>query len=148
MGSSHYWYNVAYEDDKNNALNKLRQREFEAGRYNPVIAFPEFPITNKTESPGRGHETIADALEEAEADGTRSILDLEQVSDKDDFCIARTLTKDELIKYFKTENPTKEIIENNFDNFLEDIDRGKGFCITVYSNEIPKELFFIGYSFD
>jgi hypothetical protein len=26
------------------ALKSLRRREFEAGRYNPVIAFPEFPI--------------------------------------------------------------------------------------------------------
>ncbi|MDR1389865.1 MAG: hypothetical protein LBJ31_07800 [Treponema sp.] len=148
MGSSPYWYYVAYEDDKNNALNKLRQREFEAGRYNPVIAFPEFPVTDKTESPGKGHKTIADALEEAETDGTRSILDLEQVSDEDDLCIARILNKDELMEYFKTERPTKEIIEKNRDNFLFDIDRGKGFCITVYANEIPAELFFIGYSFD
>ncbi|MDR2941678.1 MAG: hypothetical protein LBV17_03705 [Treponema sp.] len=147
MGSSPYWYYVAYEDDKNSALNKLRQREFEAGRYNPVVCFPEFPITEETKSPGKGHETIADALEDAAEDGTRSILDLDKVSDEDDYCIARILNKDELIEYFKTEKPTKEIIENT-DSYIEDIERGKGFCITVYENEIPKELFFIGYSFD
>jgi hypothetical protein len=148
MGSSPYWYYVKYEDDKNNALKKLRQREFEAGRYNPVIDFPEFPITEETASPGKGHESIADALNESEADGTRSILDLEKVSENNDYCIARILSKKELLEYFDTEKPTKEIIEKCFDNFIDDIERGKGFCITVYENDIPSELFFIGYSFD
>ena len=148
MGSEPYWYYVQYDENKNNALQKLRQREFVAGRYNPVIPHIDFPINDKTISLGKKHETIEEALIDAEADGTRSILDLEKVSAEDDFCIARTLKKDELLKYFGTEKPTKEIIEKNFDNFLDDIERGKGFCITVYENDVPIELFFIGYSFD
>jgi hypothetical protein len=54
MGSSPYWYFVPYEEDRNAALQKLREREFLAGRYNPVIDFPEFPIDEKT-SPGKQH---------------------------------------------------------------------------------------------
>jgi hypothetical protein len=73
---------------------------------------------------------------------------LEKVSEEDDFCIARILSKDELQKYFNTEKPTKELIEKSFYNFIDDIERGKGFCITVYENNMPSELFFIGYSFD
>jgi hypothetical protein len=44
MGSSPYWYFVDYEDDFNSTLQKLRERDFKAGRYNPVIPMPEFPI--------------------------------------------------------------------------------------------------------
>jgi len=148
MGSSPYWYYVPYEADRNNALNKLRTREFEAGRYNPVMEDIDFPITDESECPGQAHKTIEEALEDSDADGTRSILDLTSVSSNDDYCVARILVEDELTRYFGTNKPTKEIIEENFENFLEDIDRGKGFCITVYKNEMPDELFFIGYSFD
>jgi len=147
MGSSPYWYYVPYEENKNLALLKLREREFTAGRYNPVVDFPEFPITDQTLSPGKQHSTIEDALKDAEEDGTRSILDISSVSTDDDYCVARILTDEQLIDYFGTNMPTKEMVDNN-DDFFDDIERGKAFCITIYKSDIPVELYFVGYSFD
>jgi len=40
MGGHPYFYSVPYDPDENAALQRLRQREFFAGRYNPVIPFP------------------------------------------------------------------------------------------------------------
>ena len=39
MGGHPCYYVVPYENDINHALQALRQREFEAGRYNPVVRF-------------------------------------------------------------------------------------------------------------
>ncbi len=147
MGASPYWYFIPYETDPNAALQKLREREFSAGRYNPAVMFPDFPITQSTESPGLQHSSIDEAMQDAAEDGTRSILDLTSVSEIDDYCIARILSKEELMKYFGTEKPDRHVIENNSD-FFDDIERGKGFCITVYKNGRPDELYFVGYSFD
>ncbi len=147
MGSSPYWYFVPYEEDKNLALKKLKEREFNAGRYYPAVMFPEFPITQKSESPGKEHKSIQKAIEDADATGTRSILDMNSVSENDDYCTARIPKREELLAFFGTESPTREMLENNQDYF-EGIDRGKGFCITVFENTKPKELFFVGYSFD
>jgi hypothetical protein len=147
MGSELYWYVVPYEEDKNKALQQLRIKEFEAGRYNPVMRHIDFPITAQSESPGKGHETIEEAFKAAEADGTRSILDLMTVSEEDDYFIARILEKEKVIEYFGTDKPTKDaVMGNNF--FPGDIGRGKGLCITTYENENPTELLFIGWSFD
>ena len=116
-------------------------------RYNPVIPFPKFPITDESESPGPQHSDINQPLNETEYDGTRSILDLISVSTEDDYCIARILSKEELLKYFGTEKPDADLIQTKT-QFFDDIERGKGFCITVYENDAPKDLFFVGYSFD
>ncbi len=69
MGSSPYWYTVPYEADVNAALQKLRVREFKAGRYNPVIPKLRFPLTDKSPAPGAKHKSIAAALTAADADG-------------------------------------------------------------------------------
>ena len=147
MGAYAYWYLIPYEENLNDALDKLRMREFKAGRYNPVIPFPKFPITEESESPGPLHTDINQPLNETEYDGTRSILDLITVSEEDDFCTARIPSKKELIKYFGTDKPDIQAIESN-PNFFEIIERGKGLCIVVYENETPKDIFFAGYSFD
>lgn len=89
-----------------NALRKLREREFNTGRYNPVVMFPEFPITEDTESPGKRHETIEAVLEDSMEDGTRSILDLNSVSTNNDYCIARLLSENEMIEFFGSKTPT------------------------------------------
>jgi hypothetical protein len=147
MGSSPYWYFVDYEDDFNSALQKLREREFKAGRYNPVIPMPEFPINENLLSPGAQHESIEEALDDAMEDGTRSILDLALVGSEDDFCVARVLESEELLELFGTDKPTQEMIENHEDLF-EIVDRGRGICVPVYQNNVPVKLFFMGYSFD
>ena len=85
MGASPYFYSVKYEQDDNAALQKLRRREFEAGRYYPAVMFPEFPIDENAESPGAQHASIEEALIASDAQGTQSILDLTRVADEADF---------------------------------------------------------------
>ncbi|GHU23951.1 hypothetical protein FACS1894164_09440 [Spirochaetia bacterium] len=145
MGSECYYYYVPYENDKNNALQKLREREFGAGRYNPAMSFP---FSSDDQPPGKQHATIEDAIRAAEEDGTRSILDLVGVSGDDYFCTARVPGTDELNQYFGTDKPTKALVEEHFNDFAAKIERGKGLCITVYEGDKPDELFFVGYSFD
>ncbi len=41
MGSSPYMYLVPYQPNFQRALDELREREFEQGRYNPVMPFNE-----------------------------------------------------------------------------------------------------------
>ena len=147
MGGEVYWYTVPYEKDANSALKKLREREFEAGRYNPVMDSIDFPITGESPSPGKKHGTITEAIKAAEEDGTRSILDIQKVSRDDDYCVARILDEDELEEYFGSAKPSRKDVEE-CDGFYDDIDRGQAVCITLYENGEPSELFFAGYSFD
>ncbi|HYY94805.1 MAG TPA: hypothetical protein VE713_09830 [Pyrinomonadaceae bacterium] len=74
MGGHPWFYFVEYEPDLNAALQKLREREFMAGRYNPAVNFPEFPVRPQSPTPGAQHDSIEEALEDSDADGTRSIL--------------------------------------------------------------------------
>ena len=53
MGAHPYWYTVNYHPDFDAALNELREREFQAGRYNPAMNFIEFPITPTSPEPSR-----------------------------------------------------------------------------------------------
>ncbi len=143
MGGVAYFYNVEFQEDYNAALQELRNREFEAGRYNPVIMFP----SDEPEAmPGKQHSTIDEAMEASMEDGTRSILDLSAVGTVDEYCVARILNQEELIKYFGTTEPTMEIIDKS--NLFENIERGKGVCVPVYKDGRLMELFFAGYSFD
>lgn len=147
MGASPYFYFVKYQKDAQAALDQLRQREFEAGRYNPVMPFPTFPVELNEETPGAQHDSIEEAFQDADADGTRSILDLTSVGDEPDFCTAARLDDDALTEYFGTTQPTHEMVANNY-AFFEDIERGQGVYIVVYRDGKPDELFFAGYSFD
>ena len=56
MGADPYFYYVDYEEDKNNALQKLRQREFEAGRYAPVMYQWDipYPLDDLSDAPTPG----------------------------------------------------------------------------------------------
>ena len=148
MGSSPYTYIVPYEVDFQRALDALRNREFENGRYNPVM--PRLPglIDERTgRGPGRQHRSIDDAREAAGEDGTRSILDIEFVGDEGDTGIARRMTDEELEEYFETTTPTrKEILENVP---VHHIERGEAVCLPVYDEAgIPVGICFRGYSYD
>jgi hypothetical protein len=147
MGAEPYWYVVPYKPDLEQVLEDLRQREFEAGRYNPVMPSIEFPITQQSPSPGAQHETIWLAMEDADADGTRSILDISEISDQPQPCAACPLSDDALQDLYGTEKPTREAVEANM-NFLEDIDRGHAVYIILYDHGHPTEVLFAGYSFD
>ncbi len=147
MGAEPYWYFVKYQPDLSAALDALREREFQAGRYNPVISFLKFPIGPDSPAPGPEHSSIEEALEEADADGTRSILDLNHIADSPDFFAAAPLDAAVLQGLFGTTKPTRAMLERNMD-FFEDIERGQGIYIVVYRDDKPDEILFAGYSFD
>jgi hypothetical protein len=147
MGAHPYFYFVEHQGDVDAALQELRQREFDAGRYNPVEPFLDFPLGPDSPAPGAKHESIEEAMEAADADGTRSILDIEAIGEEPNFGTAVPLREDELEQYFGTTQPTHDMVADNMD-FLEDIERGHCIYITVYKEGKPSELFFAGYSFD
>jgi hypothetical protein len=147
MGAHPYWYFVPYQKDINKALQELRQREFQAGRYNPVMRFPEFPVDLRFPSLGAQHDSIDDAIAAAGADGTRSILDIESVDDEPDFGVAGPLDEGTLESFFETTHPTHEAVEENMD-FLDDIERGHCVYIIVFKDNRAEEIFFGGYSYD
>ncbi len=147
MGAEPYWYFEKYDGDVNAALQTLREREFRAGRYNPVMPSPEFPPGPNSPAPGARHSSIDEAMENAAEDGTRSILDLYHVSEFPEFCAAAPLPASELQALYLTTQPTREMVEENMD-FLEDLERGHGVYIILYQDGQPSEILFAGYSFD
>jgi len=147
MGGHPWFYFVNYQSDINSALQALRQREFKAGRYNPVMWFPPFPVEANAPAPGAKHPSIEQAMEAADADGTRSILDMERVSNTADYGVVVRLPDSELIEFFGTDKPTREMIEAN-DDFFEMLERGQGIYIVAYRDGEPAEIFFAGYSYD
>jgi hypothetical protein len=146
MGGHPWFYFVPYQPDINIALQDLRRREFEAGRYNPVVWFPPFPV-DLNAAPGAQHASIEEAIEDADADGTRSILDIERISDTPDYAAVVQLAEDELLDLFGTDKPTREMIEEN-DDLFERLERGQGVYLIAYQNEEPSEIYFAGYSYD
>jgi hypothetical protein len=147
MGAHPYWYFVKHQPDIGSALRELRDREFAAGRYNPVMPFPDFPANPHAPTPGVQHSSIDEAREDAAEDGTRSILDLDHVSDSPDFCAVAPLDDEVLLALYGTTTPTREMVEQDRD-FLEDVERGQGVYIVLYRDGQPDEIFFAGYSFD
>jgi len=79
MGAEPWYYFVAYQSNIQQALDALREREFRAGRYNPVVPLLEFPISGDYSGPGARHVSIEAAIEASDADGTRSILDMTRI---------------------------------------------------------------------
>ena len=147
MGAEPYWYFVKYRPDIDAALQELREREFQAGRYNPVMPSPGFPIGPHSRAPGARHASIEEAFEDSDADGTRSILDINRVADSPDFRAVAPVGDEVLRSLYGTTKPTREMLEDNMD-FFEDIERGQGIYIILYRDGEPDEIFFAGYSFD
>lgn len=150
MGAHPWFHLVPYQKDVRRAMLELRDREFRAGRYNPVMPFPHM---HGNEAPGAEHDSIDEAREDAEEDGTRSILDMEDIADEPtdpdgdpQFCLVAPLSPEQLEELYGTTQPTREMVENLA--FLEDIERGTGVYVIVYDNGKPSEICFAGYSFD
>ena len=146
-GRPSYWYTVKYRPDINEALQEPKERESRAGRYNPVIPFPDFPIGPHSPSPGARHATMAEALEDAEADGTRSIIDLDRVADEPDFGAVTALGDAVRRALFGTTRPTREMLESNEDP-LGNPAAAERISIVLYRDERPDEISFAGYSCD
>jgi len=149
MGAEPWFYFVPYQSDISQALHDLRRQEFEAGRYNPVMPrlYSYFPLTADSPCPGKEHSSIKEAKRASGDDGTRSILDIERVSDHPQSQTVSPLDPRVLLDTYGTAKPTREQLENNMD-FFELIDRGQGIYVIAYRGEEPSEIMFAGYSFD
>jgi hypothetical protein len=132
VGAEPYDYTVPYEPDIQAALDKLRRRVFESKEFNGAEFDPPTPEA---------------AFELAEADGTRSILDINRISEEPEFCCACPLSPDQLEQYFGTQKPT-ELIVRNSDAFWDDLERGMARYVILYEGDKPKGIYFAGYSFD
>lgn len=151
MGASPYMYLEPLRGDVAATLQALREREFRAGRYNPVIPFPVTPINANSPAPGAKHASIEDALEAADADGTRSILDLDHIADEPESCAISPIPAETLQEHFGTVQLTRDVFEANEDAFwdiMDEVDRGAGIFALLYDNGEPTEVVFAGYSFD
>ncbi len=147
MGAHPYSYVVKYRPDIDEALQELREREFQAGRYNPVIPFLGFPIVPDSPSPGARHATMAEACKAAGASGTCSIIDLDRVSDEPDYGAVTAMRDNMLQALFGTTHPTRQMVEANHD-LWDDLERGQGIYIVLYKDDQPDEIYFAGYSYD
>ena len=149
MGAEPWFYFVPYQEDIEKALNELRVREFNAGRYNPVMdnLWMLFPIGPNSPSPGTQHRSIDEALLAGDADGTRSILDMLKVSEEPDYSAVCPMDEETLDAVFGTRQPTHDMALDNQD-FFEDIERGQGVYAIIYKDGKPDEILFAGYSFD
>lgn len=148
MGGHIYYHAVPYEQDINNALQSLRKREFEAGRYHPVVPFLEFEMDAFLKpAPGKQHASIQEAVEVSEADGTRSILDIARIGDQPDYGVAAPLPAARLQELYGTEKPSREMVFQNMD-FFEDTERGQAAYFIISRDGRPSEIFFAGMSYD
>ena len=131
MGAEWWDYFVPYEEDIASALERLRQREFRAGRYRGAEAHAA---------------TIDEVLANMDADGTGSILDMTHITEEPDFFAVTPLSATQLMDLFGTQQPTREMIHAS--DICEPIERGQGVYVIVYKDGKPSEIFFGGYSFD
>ena len=146
MGGHPWWYLVPYDEDVAKCLEALRRQEFEAGRYNPAEPFPRFPVDQR-HRPGRAHASVTAACAAADADGTRSILDMTRVAAKPDFGAVAPLDESELTELFGTVRPSAADVEES-EGLFDALERGQGAYIVVYEDDEPSHIFFAGYSYD
>jgi len=186
MGADFYGYYVPYEADIEGALQKLRQREFAAGRYygafarehhekidyenydferdyNPDYNWPPSEIGIMDDSnihellvSSPAHSSIEEAVNELIelGEGTKSALDLSKISHDEHFGVAYMLKPEELIEYMGTDKPDRKQFENGFfeyANYMAEYVTGiryTGYCVVIYKDDQPAELFFGGWSAD
>jgi hypothetical protein len=150
MGTEPWWYIVPYRPNIAEALAELQQREFKAGRYNPVTSYPFGSGELTAAAPGRSHNSIDAALRASGADGTRSILDIRRAAtDPDDIGdgVVTPLPEDFLEERYGTAHPTREMVDL-LDVLGEDVGRGQGIYLVLYEGDHPSEVLFAGYSYD
>jgi hypothetical protein len=132
MGAEPYYYVVPYQTDVGAALQALRRREFEAGRYNPLMPFPSshFPLSP---DPRRPAASTAPSRR-------RSRLRTQTAP-----CDATPDTT--LVRWCGTPRPTRAQVEADL-QFLEDVERGHAVYLVLDDGTTPSEILFAGYSFD
>jgi hypothetical protein len=151
MGATPWSYLVDYQPDINAALQTLRQREFESGRYFPAIDYVEFPLSSGYPGPGAQHASIEAAIEDADASGTQTILDIQEISEERLPGTVSPLEPLELLNVFGTEIPTVDMVEDEDEvpgEIFDFIGRGQSVYIVLYKDSQPEKLLFVGYSYD
>jgi len=169
MGANSYAYFTPYQRDIQAALNALRVREFEAGRYDPAMQMADppaymfeftFPLDDSVPSPGAQHASIEEAMDAAMESGTRSILDISQITSRPDYSAACPLDPDDMTKLFGSTEPTRAAVErvllqgepagegDPYELFWDRIERGQARYLVVYDGSQPSEIFFAGFSWD
>jgi hypothetical protein len=150
MGARFWSYFVPYQEDIRAALAALREQEFRAGRfYQPSEVPPGFwgRVLGRPPCKPKPPASIREAIKIAGATGTRSILDMERISDTPDYGAVSPVPRDELWRLLATEQPTREKIEH-CEELFERIDRGQGIYVITYRERKPDGIYFAGYSFD
>jgi hypothetical protein len=144
-----YWYLVPYDEDLQGVLDALRDREFAAGRYNPVMPRLDFVEPGFSRQYRKAqHDSIEDAIMDAGEEGTRSILDLHTVDTRPNFGVAAPLPRAALLELYRTERPTQKAVRSNKD-FLRWAAPAQGIYIVVCDEHgEPNEVLFAGRSFD
>lgn len=125
-------YYVPYTNDVRGALRQLQAQEFDAGRFEGSEHRPT---------------SIQVALEAARESGTRSILDVFGFSSDTQPGMLAPLSPEAVEDYFGSAVPTREDIEVNHE-LPEDLDRGTAVYLVAYENGLPKQLAFVGVTFD
>jgi len=152
MGAEFWSYFVPYQEDIWVALEALREQEFRAGRFwQPSQAEPGFfgRILGRSSSKPRPPRSIREAIKIADdsAIGTRSILDMERISDTPASGTLTRVPRDDLHRLFGTEQPTREMVEES-EELIDMIDRGQGIYVVTYQQGKPDGIYFAGYSYD
>jgi hypothetical protein len=148
VGGHPYHYFVPDETDAGSALHRLRAREFEAGRYNPVQPFVEFPLNPRSPVPGNMHSTIDEAREAAAEEGTRSILDIDRLSEVPACGCAGPFNNDFLLDIFRTTEPEEASVRARVIELLAPIERGECLYLHTSVKGARNGVFFAGYSYD
>jgi len=132
VGGEPWKHFAPYDPDISQALETARQTVFAQGSYRGSEDEPS---------------SIEEALENMDADGTASILDIDHVADTPEPTAVTLLTPEQTVQYFGTDRPTRREVDRASE-FWEDIGRGEAICVTLYEDGRPSGLFFAGYSFD
>jgi len=148
MGANPWWYVVDYEENIDSALQVLRQREFQAGRYYPATDYIDFPIILSSPTPGAQHPSIETAIEAAGAEGTQSILDIQRISEYRMQGTVAPLEELELLNIFGTLTPSGIREDEIPDELFDFLDRGQAVYVVIFEDSSPRSLLFAGYSYD
>jgi len=132
MGADAWSYWLPYRENIEGALADLREQVFRSGSFRGVELRPK---------------TVEQAVSNMESDGTASILDISRVCEQRDHCAIAPLSEEELIRWFGSITPTRSQVSANM-GFMEQIERGQAVYIVTYTNGMPTEILFAGYSFD
>ena len=96
----------------------------------------------------RGPRTIDELLERAAECGTSSILDITRVAERRGDGVAAPLADRKLRRVFGTPEPTRDQVEERWDEIAEKLDRWQACYFVVYQDGQPREYAFFGCSGD